>query len=211
MAEPGHEILIKDAIVFLFAAGVAVPVFRYLKLPAVVGFMLSGIALGPYALGSLSHNYPILEFVSISEPEAAAPFAELGVLFLLFLLGLEFSFEKLWALRRAVFAPIIHLATDRLPHVGRVSTRQCAATEPLFRRVGSSAAHAFIRGDHRATVGAGCPLYEIAGHIYPGLHRSLKASFTPRPANAAANPWRNTRCTRADSITFALNACATSP
>ena len=103
MAEPGHEILIKDAIVFLFAAGVAVPVFRYLKLPSVVGFMLSGIALGPYALGSLSHNYPILEFVSISEPEAAAPFAELGVLFLLFLLGLEFSFEKLWALRRAVF------------------------------------------------------------------------------------------------------------
>ncbi|HCX09594.1 MAG TPA: portal protein, partial [Hyphomonas sp.] len=83
MAEPGHEILIKDVIVFLFAAGVAVPVFRYLKLPAVVGFMLSGIALGPYALGSLSHNYPILEFVSISEPEAAAPFAELGVLFLL--------------------------------------------------------------------------------------------------------------------------------
>ena len=103
MAEPGHEILIKDAVVFLFAAGVAVPVFRYLKFPAVVGFMLSGIALGPYALGQLAHAYPILEYVSISEPEAAAPFAELGVLFLLFLLGLEFSFEKLWGLRRAVF------------------------------------------------------------------------------------------------------------
>ena len=103
MAEPGHEILIKDAIVFLFAAGVVVPVFRYLKLPAVVGFMLSGIALGPYALGSLAHSHPFLEYFSISEPEAAAPFAELGVLFLLFLLGLEFSFEKLWGLRRAVF------------------------------------------------------------------------------------------------------------
>ena len=103
MAEPGHEILIKDAVVFLFAAGVAVPVFRYLKFPAVVGFMLSGIALGPYALGQLAHAYPVLEYVSISEPEAAAPFAELGVLFLLFLLGLEFSFEKLWGLRRAVF------------------------------------------------------------------------------------------------------------
>lgn len=103
MAEPGHEILIKDAVVFLFAAGVVVPVFRYLKLPAVVGFMLSGIALGPYALGQLAHQYHFLEYFSISEPEAAAPFAELGVLFLLFLLGLEFSFEKLWGLRRAVF------------------------------------------------------------------------------------------------------------
>lgn len=103
MAEPGHEILIKDAVVFLFAAGVVVPVFRYLKLPAVVGFMLSGMALGPYALGQLAHQYHFLEYFSISEPEAAAPFAELGVLFLLFLLGLEFSFEKLWGLRRAVF------------------------------------------------------------------------------------------------------------
>ena len=65
--------------------------------------MLSGIALGPYALGQLAHQYHFLEYFSISEPEAAAPFAELGVLFLLFLLGLEFSFEKLWGLRRAVF------------------------------------------------------------------------------------------------------------
>lgn len=103
MAEPAHDILIKDTLVFLFAAGVVVPVFRYLKLPAVVGFMLAGVALGPFALGSLAHSHHFLEYVSISEPEAAAPFAELGVLFLLFLLGLEFSFEKLWGLRRAVF------------------------------------------------------------------------------------------------------------
>ena len=103
MATPGHEILIKDAMVFLFAAGVAVPVFRSAKLPAIVGFMLSGIALGPYALGALTETWPILEYISISEPAAAAPFAELGVLFLLFLLGLEFSFPKLWGLRRTVF------------------------------------------------------------------------------------------------------------
>ncbi len=103
MATQGHEILIKDAMVFLFAAGVAVPVFRTAKLPAIVGFMLSGIALGPYALGALSETWPILEYISISEPAAAAPFAELGVLFLLFLLGLEFSFPRLWGLRRTVF------------------------------------------------------------------------------------------------------------
>ena len=103
MATHGEDILIKDTLVFLFAAGVAVPVFRFLKLPAVVGFMVSGIILGPYALGALTERWPVLEFISISEPEGAAPFAELGVLFLLFLLGLEFSFEKLWGLRRTVF------------------------------------------------------------------------------------------------------------
>ena len=103
MATHGEEILIKDAMVFLFAAGVAVPVFRFLKLPAVIGFMVSGLALGPFGLGVLAEHWPVLEYISISEPEAAAPFAELGVLFLLFLLGLEFSFEKLWALKKTVF------------------------------------------------------------------------------------------------------------
>jgi monovalent cation:H+ antiporter-2, CPA2 family len=53
----------------------------------------------------LPKTAPVLEFFSISSPEAALPFAELGVLFLLFLLGVEFSFEKLWALRKVVSVP----------------------------------------------------------------------------------------------------------
>ena len=103
MSAPGHDILIKDAVVFLVAAGFVVPVLRAGKLPAVVGFILAGVALGPSGLGALALDLPILEFLTVSEPEAAAPFAELGVLFLLFLLGLELSFQKLWALRRLVF------------------------------------------------------------------------------------------------------------
>lgn len=103
MAGHGYEILVKDALVFLFAVGVVVPVFRFLRLPAVVGFMLAGVVLGPFALGAFTHDQPWLEFITVSDPESAAPFAELGILFLLFLLGLEFSFEKLWSLRRAVF------------------------------------------------------------------------------------------------------------
>lgn len=75
---------------------------RWLKLPTVIAFMLAGIALGPFALGNLARDIPVLEYFSISSPEAAIPFAELGVLFLLFLLGVEFSFERLWALRRVV-------------------------------------------------------------------------------------------------------------
>ncbi|MEL6724327.1 MAG: cation:proton antiporter [Pseudomonadota bacterium] len=103
MVHEGQEALIKDALVFFVAAGLVVPVLRAVKLPAVVGFILAGIALGPSGVSAFSDQVPILEYVTISDPAAAAPLAELGVLFLLFLLGLELSFQKLWDLRRTVF------------------------------------------------------------------------------------------------------------
>lgn len=103
MVHEGQDILIKDAVVFLVAAGLVVPILRAIKLPAVVGFILAGIALGPSGFSAFSDQIPILEYVTLSDPQAAAPFAELGILFLLFLLGLELSFQKLWALKRTVF------------------------------------------------------------------------------------------------------------
>jgi CPA2 family monovalent cation:H+ antiporter-2 len=103
MVHGGQEALIKDALVFFVAAGLVVPILRAVKLPAVVGFILAGIALGPSGFSAFSNQVPILEYVTISDPAAAAPLAELGVLFLLFLLGLELSFQKLWALKRTVF------------------------------------------------------------------------------------------------------------
>ena len=99
----GNGVLIKDALVFLFAVGIVVPLFRLLRLPKVVGFLIAGVVLGPYALGALVEHWPALEYISISEPSAAVPFAELGILFLLFMLGLEFSFGTLWGMRRTVF------------------------------------------------------------------------------------------------------------
>mgnify|MGYP001423323462 CR=1 FL=1 len=98
---PSHT-LIKDLLVFLIAAGILVPAMRFIRIPTVIAFMVAGLALGPFALGRLAQETPVLEYFSISSPEAALPFAELGVLFLLFLLGVEFSFEKLWALRKVV-------------------------------------------------------------------------------------------------------------
>lgn len=99
----GYEVWLKDAVVFLIAAGVVVPLFRLFKLSSVLGFLIAGLALGPFALGGLAERFAVLEWLTISEPEAAKPFAELGILFLLFLLGLELSFQRLWQLRRAVF------------------------------------------------------------------------------------------------------------
>lgn len=102
MAHPGQEILIKDALVFLVAAGLVVPLLNKLKIPAVTGFILTGIVLGVSGIGIYAESFPLLDYITISNPDRVAPFAELGVLFLLFLLGLEMSVEKLWALRRIV-------------------------------------------------------------------------------------------------------------
>ena len=103
MGHEGQDIFLKDLLVFLFAAGVIVPAFRALRLPAVAGFLLAGVALGPHGLGTLEGMWSPLQFITVSDPEAAEPFAELGVLFLLFLLGLEMSFEKLWDMKKIVF------------------------------------------------------------------------------------------------------------
>ncbi|MCV0397880.1 MAG: cation:proton antiporter [Rhizobiaceae bacterium] len=103
MENGADHVWLKDAIVFLFAAGLVVPLLRRARVAPVLGFLLAGVALGPFGAGALAETWPVIGIVSIADPEAATPFAELGVLFLLFLLGLELSFDRLWALRRAVF------------------------------------------------------------------------------------------------------------
>ena len=78
------------------------PLFHRARIGAVLGFLVVGVALGPYGLGRLAEIYPWLRYVTFDEPERVAPFAELGIIFLLFLLGLEFRCERLWQLRRYV-------------------------------------------------------------------------------------------------------------
>ncbi len=93
----------KDAMVFLAAAGVGVPLLQRLKVNPVLGFMLAGIAVGPYGLGQLVGQYDWLRFVTIADPEEFEGLGEIGVIFLLFTIGLDVSFHRLWHLRRLVF------------------------------------------------------------------------------------------------------------
>ena len=93
----------KDLLIFLVAAGVVVPLFGRMRVGVVPGFLLAGILLGPNGLGLLADRVPLIETITFADPERVAPFAELGIVFLLFLIGLEFSFSRLWAMRRYVF------------------------------------------------------------------------------------------------------------
>lgn len=93
----------KDAMVFLAAAGVAVPLLQRAHVNPVLGFMLAGVAIGPFGLGSFAAGVPWLHYITIAEQQQAAALGELGVVFLLFTIGLDISFSRLWALRRLVF------------------------------------------------------------------------------------------------------------
>ena len=67
-----------------------------------LGFLIAGSAIGPYGLGSLAPDHPWLWYVTLDDPRRASVAAELGIMFLLFLLGLELSLKRLWDLRRYV-------------------------------------------------------------------------------------------------------------
>ena len=92
-----------DALTILLAAGIVIPAFARLKVTPVIGFILVGIIAGPFALGALAKDHPWLETFSISNPAGIEPFAELGIIFLLFAAGLHLSFRRLFTMRRAVF------------------------------------------------------------------------------------------------------------
>jgi len=103
MALEIHHTGLSDTLVILGAAGLVIPAFARFRISPVIGFILVGLAVGPSGLGSMVAQYPWLYHVTISEPDAIAPFAELGIILLLFSIGLELSFKRLWSMRKLVF------------------------------------------------------------------------------------------------------------
>ncbi len=93
----------KDVLIVLAAAGVVIPLLMRLGFSSILGFLVVGLLLGPHLLGHLVETIPALSIFSIADPEAIAGLAELGVVFLLFLIGLELSFERLKTMRKLVF------------------------------------------------------------------------------------------------------------
>src|SRR5262245_40404004 len=83
--------ILEQAVAFLLATVLIVPLFRRARLGAVLGYLVSGMLIGPWGLGLIGHV------------QATLHFAEFGVVLLLFLIGLELQPSRLWALRRPVF------------------------------------------------------------------------------------------------------------
>ncbi|MFN4019416.1 MAG: cation:proton antiporter [Erythrobacter sp.] len=95
--------ILSDALVILGAAGIVIPVFARFRITPIIGFILIGVAVGPYGLGALVGQIAWLEHITITDPEVLTPFADFGIVLLLFAIGLELSFNRLWQMRKLVF------------------------------------------------------------------------------------------------------------
>ena len=93
----------KEAIIFLVTAGVVVPLFHRLRISPVLGFIGAGALLGPFGLGRFAAEHHWLAPFTIGNRSEISHLAEFGVIFLMFMIGIELSWERLRTLRRLVF------------------------------------------------------------------------------------------------------------
>src|SRR5438105_2247171 len=91
-----------DALVVLATAGILIPIVRRLGINPVLGYLAAGALLGPAGLGTFRNAVPALYWVTVVDAPKVDAIAELGVVFLLFLIGLELSFDRLKTMRRLV-------------------------------------------------------------------------------------------------------------
>ncbi len=94
---------LRELVVFLAAAGIVVPLFHRARLSPVLGYLLIGAAIGPHGLGVIADDLGPLRHAVISDVEGVKRIGELGVIFLLFTIGLDLSLDRLWSLRKLVF------------------------------------------------------------------------------------------------------------
>ena len=92
-----------DALTILGAAGIVIPAFARFRISPVIGFILVGMIVGPFALGAMAGAQPWLQAFSITDREGIKPFADLGIVLLLFAIGLELSVKRLISMRKMVF------------------------------------------------------------------------------------------------------------
>jgi len=103
---PGTGIMINaysDALIALGTAGVVVPLLHRWRVSPVLGYLAGGVVLGPLGLGSFKDAVPLLRWVTVGDVSNVGQIAQLGVVFLLFLIGLELSVQRLLTMRRTVF------------------------------------------------------------------------------------------------------------
>ena len=93
----------KETLIVLGTAGLIIPAMQRLRISPIVGYLAAGAILGPFGLGTLVANHPWLQMVTISDNTGLSTIAELGIVFLMFIIGLELSFQRLFTLRKLVF------------------------------------------------------------------------------------------------------------
>ena len=103
MAGTTEIFVFKDALIVLGTAAVVAPVVHRLKVSPVLGFLVVGAALGPHGLGRLAEHSRAIDWLTVTGERQIGFIADLGIVFLLFFIGLELSMRRLLTMRRLVF------------------------------------------------------------------------------------------------------------
>ena len=94
--------VLADILLILALAGLVIPILQRTKISPVLGYLLCGLLIGPHSLGLLQNDIPWISAFVITDLNLIQILAELGVIFLLFMIGLELTFTRLWDLRKLV-------------------------------------------------------------------------------------------------------------
>lgn len=104
MDNSSHDawLVLGNILLILGISGLIIPLLQRIKISSVLGYLMCGLIIGPYGLGTLTHDYNWLSTFVITDTHLIHMLAELGVAFLLFMIGLELTLSRLWELRKYV-------------------------------------------------------------------------------------------------------------
>ncbi len=94
---------LRETLLFLTLAGILIPLLQRFRINQVIGFLIIGVVVGPYGAGSFVEHWPWLSWITIPRRQGVQALADLGVIFLMFLIGLDLSLQRVWSMRRWVF------------------------------------------------------------------------------------------------------------
>ena len=94
---------LRETLLFLALTGILIPLLQRWRVNQVLGFLAAGALIGPFGLGLWADEMPWMAYFTFPRLDGVVALADLGVLFLMFMIGLELSAERLWSLRRWVF------------------------------------------------------------------------------------------------------------
>jgi CPA2 family monovalent cation:H+ antiporter-2 len=96
-------LILSNILLFFGIAGIAVPLLQKLRMSPVLAYLLCGVVIGPYGLAALADSYPWLSAITIADLSTVQMLGELGIITLMFMIGLELSLGRLKELRRFIF------------------------------------------------------------------------------------------------------------
>ncbi len=120
--EEQHAVpFLRETLLFLALAGILIPLLQRLRINQVLGFLAAGALIGPFGLGLWIEQAAWLNYMTVLRPEGIAVLGNLGVLFLMFMIGLDLSAERLWALRHWVFGAGVAQVTSSAAIIGGIA------------------------------------------------------------------------------------------